>query len=149
MLRAALRRQPTAPVLVTRRCLSQSARVFVDSHVLGVLPGCSQDDLKAAYRQRTWQLHPDRKAPSERAAAEQAFKELHAAYLRLSGETQHCWPFATHSQRRQTAEKYYSVFVEFMGVRRREREQTLSHVIRAALCDRLTPTFSSRVAASQ
>ena len=115
-----------------------------DPHaVLGVVPGCSKDDLKAAYHRRTWALHPDlRPAGPSRDAAEVAFKELSEAYRGLMS-TSVCWPFATHARRPpkpRYMEQYQSIFVEFWGVRRRVRERTWPHVLRAALCDRLCPT---------
>ncbi|MEW6251986.1 MAG: DnaJ domain-containing protein, partial [Planctomycetota bacterium] len=47
--------------------------------ILGVPRSATQDQIKAAYRRLAKQHHPDRN-PSNRAAAEQRFKEIHAAY---------------------------------------------------------------------
>ena len=114
-----------------------------DPHaVLGVLPGCSQKDLKTAFHKRVWALHPDRKASHERSEAEHAFKELSEAYRKLSGGDglQQCWPFGRgRNLKPRLMREYSSIFVEFMGVTRREREPTVPHVLRSILCDRLVP----------
>ena len=116
-----------------------------DPHVvLGVMPGCSQAELKAAFHKRVWELHPDRKSANERPAAELAFKELSEAYRALQGGDVFGarWPFTrAHNRKRRPMGEYNSVFLEFMGVRRREREKTLSHVARSVLCDRLVCTL--------
>ena len=122
-----------------------------DPHiVLGTVPGCSDAELKAAFHKRVWELHPDRKSIDERPAAELAFKELSEAYRLLKGGDvfggpRASWPFtrATNLKRRPKGE-YHSVFLEFMGVRRRERERTLPHVARSVLCDRLVCTLQRR-----
>ena len=50
--------------------------------VLGVEHGASQEDIKAAYRRRAKQLHPDRH-PDD-SAIEERFKQVSAAYAILS-----------------------------------------------------------------
>ena len=112
-------------------------------HVLGVVPGCSPEVLKATFRKRVWELHPDRQQfAASRDASEMAFKELSEAYRILSGlDGQRRWPFGrtrfTGSKR--PAKVYRSIFLEFMGVTRVEDEKTLPHVARSVLCDRLVP----------
>ena len=49
--------------------------------VLGVVPGASAEEIRRAYRGRAFELHPDRHGGS--AEAEEAFKELTAAYAVL------------------------------------------------------------------
>ncbi|CEO99976.1 J domain-containing protein [Plasmodiophora brassicae] len=51
---------------------------------LGVLPGCSQADIKRAYRHRAMELHPDKNPNDERA--NEKFQQLGAAYQVLSDE---------------------------------------------------------------
>jgi hypothetical protein len=121
----------------------------IDPHdVLGVMRGCSPEDLKAAYRRRIWALHPDRRAEHERHVAEQDFKELSQAYRVLSGadRTSNGWPkgrwhFGERNLRQRAIGEYHSAFVEFMGVMRLKRETTLPHVIRSILCDKLVPRW--------
>ena len=50
-------------------------------HVLGVAPGASQDEIRAAYRSAARRLHPDRAGHDPRAADHMA--ELNAAYAAL------------------------------------------------------------------
>lgn len=131
-----------------------AAAVRRDPHdVLGVLRGCSVDDLKAAYRRRVWELHPDRQAPHERPAAEQAFKEVSEAYRVLSGGgggvrrgvPNGRWHFGDRNlPQRHPSDEYKSAFVEVLGVTRLKREQTLSHVIRSVLCDKEVPRQGRR-----
>lgn len=49
---------------------------------LGVLPGCSQADIKRAYRHRAMELHPDKNPNDERA--NEKFQQLGAAYQVVS-----------------------------------------------------------------
>ena len=128
-------------VLRPRLCRCMSSAVSLLQHqrdhlVLGLRPGYKQAELKQAYRDRAWTVHPDRKAPEERHAAERAFQEISEAYHRLqSGATPYGAPLRTghmHSY-------YRSRFVEFMGVHRREFEDTWAHVLRSVLCFRNAP----------
>ena len=115
-----------------------------DPHdVLGIPPGSSEREAKAAFRTLTWQLHPDRNG----MAAGDKFKEVTEAYRQLTGgdEVRAVWPFAsrksTRMQQRRTApSQIRSCFFEFMGVTPREREGSWSHMLRAALCNRLAPS---------
>lgn len=52
--------------------------------VLGIARGASQDDIKAAYRKKAMQYHPDRNPGDE--AAEEKFKEATEAFEVLSDE---------------------------------------------------------------
>ena len=115
--------------------------------ILGVMRGCSKEDLKAAYHRRIWELHPDRKSADERHTAERAFMELSEAYRVLSGADNASsgwpkgrWHFGNRNlKQRATYSSGHSIFVEFMGVTRLKREQTLPHIVRSVLCDRLMP----------
>ena len=80
-------------------------------------------------------------------APQRAFKERTEAYLRLTGESQRPWPFNGRGARMSptTSSEYHSIFSEFLGVRRLVREQTWSHMLRAALCDRMVPNMGSRL----
>ena len=56
--------------------------------VLGVPPGASADEIRAAYQKLVHQYHPDRVAdmgPELRELAEKRTKELNAAYAALKG----------------------------------------------------------------
>lgn len=53
--------------------------------LLGIAPGASFAEIKAAYRRLALQYHPDKNA--ENALAEQAFKEINEAYTVLSDES--------------------------------------------------------------
>lgn len=46
-------------------------------HTLGVKPGCSEDDVKKAYRNLAKKFHPDK---NKESGAEEKFKEIAAAY---------------------------------------------------------------------
>lgn len=48
--------------------------------VLGIPAGSPERDIRRAYRRLAKQLHPDRAAPADRAAAHARFIELRAAY---------------------------------------------------------------------
>lgn len=52
--------------------------------LLGIAPGASFAEIKAAYRRLALQYHPDKNAGN--ALAEQAFKEINEAYTVLSDE---------------------------------------------------------------
>lgn len=52
--------------------------------LLGVAPGASSAEIKAAYRRLALRYHPDKNA--EDTAAEQVFKEINEAYTVLSDE---------------------------------------------------------------
>lgn len=58
--------------------------------LLGITSSASADEVKAAYRREALKWHPDRHAGSSRAAAEERFKLVSAAYQALSdpGERQ-------------------------------------------------------------
>ena len=54
--------------------------------ILGIEPGeTSQALIKAAYKQKALEHHPDRHAAEDRDAAEREFKMVSEAYGRLSG----------------------------------------------------------------
>ena len=61
-----------------------ASRVSDPYAVLGVAPGASADELKAAYRIKAMETHPDRAAEEDREAAEQAFREVTEAFDRAS-----------------------------------------------------------------
>ena len=108
-----------------------------DRIVLGVMPGCTQGDLKQAYRSRAWIVHPDGKQTAEeRRAAVRAFQDLSAAYERLRRGAD---PYTT--SRTGTHSYYRSCFVEFLGVSRREFEDTWAHVVRSLFTCRRAPTL--------
>jgi hypothetical protein len=46
---------------------------------LGLDAAATEDDIRAAYRRRAAQVHPDLQPPEKRAAAEEAMKRLNAA----------------------------------------------------------------------
>ena len=57
--------------------------------IIGIIPPCSLDQLKAAYRQRMKEYHPDRyptEAPEFRKWAEERAKAINAAYETLLAE---------------------------------------------------------------
>jgi DnaJ-domain-containing protein 1 len=52
-----------------------------DAHqVLGVKPGATADEVRAAYRALAKKHHPDVAPPAERAAAEARMRRIQAAY---------------------------------------------------------------------
>lgn len=56
-----------------------------DFSILGVKPGCTEDELKKAYRREALKWHPDRHVgDAEKAKAEARFKRISAAYQTLS-----------------------------------------------------------------
>ncbi|MGI9253367.1 MAG: J domain-containing protein [Thermomicrobiales bacterium] len=55
--------------------------------VLGVAYDAGKADVTRAYRERMKAIHPDRKEPEQRAAAEERAKALNAAYATLSSPT--------------------------------------------------------------
>lgn len=52
--------------------------------LLGVKPGCTDEELKKAYRREALRWHPDRHQGAEKASAEARFKKISAAYQELS-----------------------------------------------------------------
>lgn len=84
------RASPPLPPPVRRRALPKrnAARQARESawRVLGVEPGATSDEVKAAYRALAKQYHPDRVAglaPDLRALAEARMREVNAAYAAL------------------------------------------------------------------
>ena len=65
------------------RWLSSGGGYLDPYQVLGVQPGASESEIKAAYRKQAMKYHPDRNAGDP--AAEQKFKDVSAAYAQLSG----------------------------------------------------------------
>lgn len=54
---------------------------FVDAYeILGVDPGCSQAELKAAHRRLVRRHHPDVAAPAQREEATRALQRINTAY---------------------------------------------------------------------
>ena len=88
---AVLPRLATRPLSTGRICAPHrmlGVRRLSSSHldpykVLGVQPGASESEIKAAYRKQAMKYHPDRNAGDP--AAEQKFKDVSAAYAQLSG----------------------------------------------------------------
>jgi len=79
-------------MLRRRSSLTLSRQLSTSAHdaarrLLGVAADASPEDLKAAYRAKALAHHPDRHLGEERARAEQRFKEVGEAYVRLSGAT--------------------------------------------------------------
>jgi DnaJ family protein C protein 17 len=58
--------------------------------VLGLAGDASRDDIRRAYKQLAARLHPDKQAPgasqADRAAAEERFKAVSAAYQALMAQ---------------------------------------------------------------
>lgn len=74
-----------ARLLPTARWASALVR---DPHVvLGVEPGASQDELKAAYREKAMATHPDRHTAEDREVASEEFKEISEAFSQLARPT--------------------------------------------------------------
>lgn len=72
------------PPVVHRSARGLVALVRSPHVVLGVEQGASAAQLKAAYRQKAMELHPDRHEALDRDAAEHAFKEVGEAYGQLA-----------------------------------------------------------------
>jgi curved DNA-binding protein CbpA len=67
------------------RAYAAAASAEDDFSVLGVKPGCTEDELKKAYRREALKWHPDRHVgDAEKARAEARFKRISAAYQTLS-----------------------------------------------------------------
>ena len=113
-----------------RRMLSQNpAALRRDPYaVLGVEPPVGSAALKAAFRERALETHPDRNMDGDRAASERAFKDLNDAYQNLS---------ANPRKRQAVVDKYGeafpSIFWEVLGVRKQHSEHTLDHLTRALM----------------
>lgn len=60
--------------------------------ILGVRPGASQDEIKAAFRERALECHPDRAADGEKEAAQEEFVRVREAFEILSDEKDRRWP---------------------------------------------------------
>ena len=54
--------------------------------VLGVDKNATQDDIKRAYKKLAIEYHPDKNKDADKAAAEEKFKEISAAYHVLGDE---------------------------------------------------------------
>ena len=81
----ALPRRPALQPSPLLRLRSLSSHAHRDPYeVLGLRPGATDDQVKAAYRKLALKHHPDRN-PDDREAAEKRFKELSQAYAQLSG----------------------------------------------------------------
>ena len=97
--------------------------------VLGVMPGTSDNGLKAAYREQALRHHPDRNPGCSQA--ERSFKEVNDAYARLTAGGRE------GQIRRQAAAddlyavSYPSMFYDLFGVRKMQMEGTVDHVMRA------------------
>ncbi|MFM9107623.1 MAG: J domain-containing protein [Chloroflexota bacterium] len=61
-----------------------AARGMDHYQALGVAYGASRAEITRAYRARMKAIHPDRKRPDQRAAAEEVARRLNAAYATLS-----------------------------------------------------------------
>ena len=74
-------------VLLCSASATASAASGLDPYkALGLSRGCSQKEIKKAYRARALKLHPDKVEESERAQAENKFKDINRAYEILSDE---------------------------------------------------------------
>lgn len=59
---------------------------ILDAHgILGIEPGASPDEVKAAFRQKAREHHPDTAGEAQDAAA--AFQRIHTAYEQLRANT--------------------------------------------------------------
>lgn len=124
-LAAASHQQASLAAPLGRRWLASRAKN--PYAVLGVSPGVCADALKAAYREQALLYHPDRHPdPDSRGAAETSFKELNAAYARLSRSSGGMSAHVEHY-----AELFPSRFLEVFGVRKRHSEGTVEHLLRA------------------
>ena len=96
--------------------------------VLGVEPPVGSAALKAAFRERALETHPDCNPEGDRAASERAFKDLTDAYHRLSSA-----PPRRQVVCAQYGEAFPSIFWEVLGVRKQHSERTLDHLQRALM----------------
>lgn len=51
--------------------------------ILGLQPGATAEQIKAAYREKARKFHPDKAPPAEKAQYEEAMKAINAAYTAL------------------------------------------------------------------
>ena len=80
-----MRRQAARTCLRAVRLASTAVRD--DPHaILGVQPGASAEEVKAAYRKKALLTHPDRHGTEGRQAAEEAFRAVSDAFDRLSNK---------------------------------------------------------------
>jgi uncharacterized protein (DUF1810 family) len=108
--------------------LSQTSPRVSPYRVLGVGPGVSGADLKAAYRKMALKLHPDVNPGADHADAERAFRDLTDAYEHLNsagGNPRQMYEWY--------GEAFPSMFWEVLGVRKQHSEGTLDHVQRAMM----------------
>lgn len=87
--------------------------------ILGCSPGSSKDDVRAAFRRRALDTHPDRN-PNEVPSGAR-FRQVNEAYNFLTS--------AKMTEARHLLNE--SIFWEVFGVRAHHCEGTLSHVLRA------------------
>ncbi|MFB6274393.1 MAG: J domain-containing protein [Salinibacter sp.] len=59
--------------------------------ILGVQPGASQEEIKAAFRERALETHPDRADEGEKEAAQQEFLRVREAFEMLSDGEEGQW----------------------------------------------------------
>ena len=59
--------------------------------ILGVTPGASQEEIKAAFRQRALETHPDRADEDEKEAAQEEFLRVREAFEVLSDGEERAW----------------------------------------------------------
>ena len=74
------------PACCRRRQLSTHAHVYDPHHVLGVRPGCTDAELKTAYRRLALTHHPDVGSSSDPAAAASMFAQISEAYETLQAQ---------------------------------------------------------------
>jgi hypothetical protein len=81
----------------SRKALFKTIFILIFLTVLSALadPNMPLRQIKQAFRKKSLECHPDLCPPSERASAENAFKELAEAYAKLSGRK---WPGKTGVQ---------------------------------------------------
>ena len=111
-----------------RRMLSTMPQRPNPYAILGVAPGASDSELKAAYRKQALERHPDRALPADRAASEKKFKEITAAYQLLNSKSG-----LRAQQILHYADAFPSIFWEVLGVRKEPKEHTLDHLQRALM----------------